>query len=143
MDANYAIVVSKFNSEITSKLSEGAVNRLKESNVPDQNITVVHVPGAIEIPLVAQRLAQQNKYSAIIALGCVIQGDTDHYIYVCDQISQGCQRVMLDNNIPVIFGVLMTQDESQAEERIGGIHGHKGVDAANAALEIVETLSKL
>jgi 6,7-dimethyl-8-ribityllumazine synthase len=95
------------------------------------------VPGAVEIPFAVQRLAQLNRYDAIIALGAVIRGETTHYDYVCEQVSQGCQRVMLDFDCPVIFGVLTTENEAQALDRVGGNHGHKGKDALDCALQMI------
>ena len=132
-----AIVVSQFNHEITHKLQQGAVDRLIECGFTGEDITVVEVPGAVEIPLIAQQLAKQNKYAAIIALGAVIRGDTSHYDYVCQAVSTGCQRVALDFNLPVIFGVLTTENEAQALDRVGGAHGHKGVDAVDCARSMV------
>ncbi|SRR5579883_1148187 len=143
MKHTFAIVVSQFNSSITDKLLTGALNRLMEAGIAEKNITVIHVPGAVEIPFVTQRLAKAHKHKAIICLGAVIRGDTDHYDYVCQQVSQGCQRVMLDYDIPVIFGVLTTDTIEQAEERVGGKEGHKGVDAANVALTMVEIADKI
>lgn len=128
-----AIVVSLFNREITEKLKKGALEQLAELEFSEQDITVVEVPGAVEIPFAAQLLAKQNQFKAIIALGAVIRGETSHYDYVCDQVSQGCQRVMLDFNIPVIFGVLTTENEEQALDRLGGTQGHKGREAAYCA----------
>lgn len=129
-----AIVVSAFNVTITNALKEGAVQRLTELGFQSNDITVVEVPGAIEIPFVANMLAQKQKDQVIIALGAVIRGETTHYDYVCEQVSQGCQRVMLDHNIPVIFGVLTTENEEQAWDRLGGAHGHKGREAADCAV---------
>lgn len=129
-----AIVVSTFNQEITKALKEGALARLIELGFKANDITLVEVPGAVEIPFVAQLLAKKKDVQAIIALGAIIRGETSHYDYVCDQVSQGCQRVMLDFDIPVIFGVLTTEDEEQAWDRLGGNHGHKGRDAADCAL---------
>ena len=129
-----AIVVSTFNQEITNALKEGALARLIELGFKANDITLVEVPGAVEIPFVAQLLAKKKEVQAIIALGAIIRGETSHYDYVCDQVSQGCQRVMLDFDIPVIFGVLTTEDEAQAWDRLGGNHGHKGRDAADCAL---------
>lgn len=141
---NFAIIVSEFNSEITSELLNGAQRRLLENDVPSEQIQIFKVPGAIEIPLIAQLLAKKSEYDAIICLGAVIRGDTDHYDYVCEQVSQGCQRVMLDQETPVIFGILTTNTEAQAYDRIGGKEGHKGVEAADAALhmaKLVRTIS--
>jgi 6,7-dimethyl-8-ribityllumazine synthase len=143
MIMNIAIVVSDFNTEITSRLLEGALQGLKESGVPDKQIKVVHVPGAIEIPYTAKLLARSKKYSAIICLGAVIRGDTDHYDYVCQQVSFGCQQIMLEMEIPLIFGVLTTQNVEQAYARVGGLEGHKGIEAAHAALKMIEISAQL
>lgn len=135
-DTNFsiAVVVSTFNEAITSALKKGALERLEELGFKSDRITVVDVPGAVEIPFVAQLLAKTKQVDAIITLGAVIRGETTHYDYVCDQVSQGCQRVMLDHDIPVIFGVLTTENEAQAWDRLGGHHGHKGRDAADCAV---------
>ncbi len=138
-----AIVVSQFNHEITHKLQQGAIERLMECGFKTQDITIIEVPGAVEIPLIAQQLAMKNEYAAIIALGAVIRGETSHYDYVCQVVSSGCQRVALDFNIPVIFGVLTTEDDSQALARVGGLHGHKGRDAADSAVAMVSLLRQL
>lgn len=138
-----AIVVSRFNANITNELLNGALTRLKELEVPVEKITVVYVPGAVEIPLICQQLAMSKQYDVMIALGAVIRGETNHYDYVCAQVSQGCQKVMLEQHIPIIFGVLTTDDEEQAEARIGGKHGHKGREAADAAIEMVSVFRQL
>lgn len=138
-----AIIVSEFNSEITDKLLEGAVTHLKESGKTDDDLYIVHVPGAVEIPLIAQLLAKSQQYAAIICLGAVIRGETSHYDYVCEQVSQGCQRVMLDHSIPVIFGILTTENEAQAYDRLGGKHGHKGMDVAKAAIKMIKLCNSL
>lgn len=138
-----AIVVSRFNQEITDGLLQGAKQRLHELGFSDAEITIIKVPGAVEIPLVLQRLARTKKYQALIALSAIIRGETSHYDYVCEQISQGCQKVMMDENLPVIFGVLTTENDEQAHARIGGIHGHKGIDAVDAAVEMVTLLRSL
>jgi 6,7-dimethyl-8-ribityllumazine synthase len=137
---NIALVVSRFNDDITYRLYEGAIQRLRELDFPAENITVLWTPGAVELPLAAQRLASTDRYAAIICLGAVIRGETNHYDYVCQQVSYGCQKVALENDIPVIFGVLTTENEEQALERVGGQHGHKGWDAVDAALEMVSVL---
>ncbi len=129
-----AVVVSTFNQEITGALKDGALQRLNELGFKSEDITLVEVPGAVEIPFVANLLAKQKRVEVIIALGAVIRGETTHYDYVCDQVSQGCQRVMLDHDIPVIFGVLTTENDEQARDRVGGNHGHKGKDAADCAV---------
>lgn len=138
-----AIVVSRFNSEITQRLLEGALQQLKERGFSENNLTVIHVPGAIEIPLAAQRLAQRGIYDAILCLGAVIRGETDHYRYVCEQVSQGCQQVALQNDLPVIFGILTTDNEEQALDRVGGKHGHKGKESVDAMIEIVDVLKEI
>jgi 6,7-dimethyl-8-ribityllumazine synthase len=135
-----AIVVSRFNKKVTQLLSQGALDRLKELAFPDEQIAYVEIPGAVEIPVMAQSLAKTNIYKAIICLGAVIQGETNHYDYVCDQVSYGCQRVALDHNIPVIFGVLTTFNEEQALARAGGSKGHVGKEAVDIAVEMVGLL---
>jgi len=142
MSNQIAIVVSEFNAEITEKLLEGCLSRLKKCGVAGNQIYVVKVPGAIEIPLTAQWLIKKN-FQVIIGLGAVIKGETDHYQYVCEQVSQGCQQVMLESGIPIIFGVLTTKNSKQAYDRIGGKHGHKGVDAADAALRMLKIMNEL
>lgn len=129
-----AIVVSTFNEPVTNALKDGALQRLKEYGFKSDDITLVEVPGAVEIPFVAQLVAKSGQAKVIIALGAVVRGETTHYDYVCDQVSQGCQRVMLDYGLPVIFGVLTTENDEQAWDRLGGKHGHKGKDAVDTAL---------
>lgn len=131
-----ALVLSTFNKDITSALLDGALARLQELGFEASHITVVEVPGAVEIPFIANRLAKRGEVQAIIALGAVVRGETSHYDYVCDQVSQGCQRVMLDHDIPVIFGVLTTENDDQAWDRLGGKHGHKGREAVDCAVEM-------
>ncbi|MFI4919131.1 MAG: 6,7-dimethyl-8-ribityllumazine synthase [Legionellales bacterium] len=129
-----ALVVSTFNSSITNALKDGALQRLAEFGFASSDITLVEVPGAVEIPFVANLLAKKNQVQVVVALGAIIRGETSHYDYVCDQVSQGCQRVMLDHDLPVIFGVLTTENEEQAWDRLGGKHGHKGREAIDCAL---------
>lgn len=140
---NVALVISRFNKDVTQKLYDGAIARLHELNFDPRQITVAWVPGAIEIPITAQRLAKTNKFEAIICLGAVIMGETKHFDYVCDQVSQGCQQVALSQNIPVIFGVLTVDSEEQAYDRLGGLHGHKGRESIDAAFELVSVLRQL
>ncbi|HSW93489.1 MAG TPA: 6,7-dimethyl-8-ribityllumazine synthase [Gammaproteobacteria bacterium] len=139
-DMKCAVVVSEFNQEITDKLLEGAHVRLLERGLCEKNIKVIKVPGAVEVPLTAKMLAKSGKYDAIICLSAVIRGETSHYDYVCQQISQGCQQVMLAFDVPVIFGVLTTENIEQAEDRIGGKEGHKGIEAADAAIRMIEVM---
>lgn len=137
------LIVSRFNEPITKALKQGALTRLQECGISSHNISVYDVPGAVEIPLVALKLAQRGKVNAIIALGAVIRGETTHYDYVCEQVSQGCQKVALKYGLPVVFGVLTTENEEQAWARLGGEHGHKGTDAADCAIEMIQLLETL
>jgi len=139
--ASIGIVVAEFNRQITDALLAGALSRLQLRGVARDNTQVVWVPGAIELPLMAQQMAKTRRYQAIICLGAVIRGDTDHYDYVCQSVAYGCQRVALDQSLPVIFGVLTTDTEEQAFARIGGSHGHKGEEAAEAALVMIRQLN--
>ena len=138
-----AIVVSRFNRAITHELLQGALKRLQACGFSEQDIMVVEVPGAIEIPLIIKCLAKQNNHQVLIALGAVIRGETSHYDYVCQQVSDGCQRVALEFDIPVIFKVLTTENEAQAWDRLGGKHGHSGVDAVDCALAMHSILQAI
>lgn len=135
-----AIVVSRFNESITTELTNGAVKRLIECGVLVENIDIKTVPGAIEIPIIVKQFAMKKNVDAIIAFGAVIRGETSHYDYVCDQVSHGCQKIMLDYNVPVIFGVLTTENMQQAKDRTGGSVGHNGVYAADAAIEMIQLM---
>jgi 6,7-dimethyl-8-ribityllumazine synthase len=128
------IVVSRFNPKVTDRLLEGALRALDETGVSRDNVTVVSVPGAIEIPGAAKRLAP--KVDAIVALGAVIRGETEHFTYVCKAAQEGVLQVALDSGKPVIFGVLTTDSSEQALERTGGAKGHKGYDVARDAVEM-------
>ena len=139
----FCIVVSRFNEFICSKLLSGAVDELKRHDVNDENITIVWVPGAFEIPLIAKKLAKSGKYSAIITLGAVIKGSTSHYDYVCAEVSKGVASVALETGVPVIFGVLTTDNLEQAIERAGTKSGNKGADAAKSAIEMANLISKI
>ncbi len=143
MSVSLAIVYSRFNTEVTDLLLQGALSRLKELDIDCDEVPVYEVPGAVEIPLVAKKLAKSKRYDAVICLGAIIRGETTHYDYVCDQVSQGCQQVMMEFEMPVIFGVLTTENKAQALDRCGGSHGHKGRDAVDAALEMVALLEKV
>ncbi len=138
-----AIVVSRFNQEVTDRLVEGGLERFKELQKGVELPPVYSVPGAVEIPLIAQLLAKTEKYSAIICYGAVIRGETSHYDYVCQQVSYGCQKVALAYSIPVIFSVLTTDSEWQAMERVGGAHGHKGRDGMDAAFEMIDLMKSI
>lgn len=143
MNTTIAVITSRFNEEITSVLKAGALSRLAELGFDQNQVSAFDVPGAVEIPLIAKLLAKQKKYAAIICLGAVIRGETSHYDYVCNQVSQGCQQVMLEYDIPLIFGVLTTENDEQAMDRIGGVHGHKGRDAADAAVEMIALIERI
>jgi 6,7-dimethyl-8-ribityllumazine synthase len=133
------IVTSRFNHEITEVLENGAYERLIEHGVRPEQILRARVPGAVEIPLTAHALLERE-CDAVIALGAVIRGETTHYDYVCQSVERGCSQVMLQHKKPVIFGVLTTEDEDQARARIGGAHGHKGRDAADTVLEMLNLM---
>lgn len=134
----FAIVVAEFNGDITERLLDGARECLAKNGVPDDNVTIVRVPGAFELALASQKLATSN--DGIIALGCVIRGGTPHFDYVCQAATYGLQRVALDTGKPVAFGVLTTDDRAQAEARAGGPEGNKGFDAAQTAVEMAIAL---
>lgn len=138
-----ALIVSVFNREITQTLKEGAFAQLLKRGFKKPDIQVYEVPGAIEIPLVAKRLAIAGTVKSIITLGAVIRGETSHYDLVCDAVNQGCMRVSLEYNIPVLLGVLTTENEEQAWDRLGGKHGHKGVEVADAAISMYQLLNQL
>lgn len=137
------IVVGRFNEFIGGKLLDGALDGLIRHGVNEENIDIAWVPGAFEIPLVAKKMAKQNKYDAIITLGAVIRGATTHYDYVCGEVSKGIALVSLDTGIPVIFGVLTTENIEQAIERSGTKAGNKGFESAVAAIEMSNLLKKL
>ena len=134
------IVAARFNEFIVSKLVSGAQDCLYRHNVAKEDIELAWVPGAFEIPLVAQAMARTKKYDAIICLGCVIRGATSHYDYVCNEVSKGIAKVSLDENMPVMFGVVTTENKEQAIERAGTKAGNKGYDCAMGALEMVSLL---
>jgi len=137
-DANFAIVVSRFNSFITEHLLEGALDALKRHGANEEQITILWVPGAFEIPLAAQKAARSGKFAAVICLGAVIRGATPHFDYVAAEVSKGIATVMLETGLPVIFGVLTTDNIEQAIERAGTKAGNKGWDAALTALEMID-----
>ena len=139
----FCIVVSRFNEFIGGKLLSGAIDELKRHGVEDSNIDVVWCPGAFEIPLIAKKCAKTGKYSAIITLGAVIKGSTSHYDYVCAEVSKGVASVSLETGVPVIFGVLTTENLEQAIERAGTKSGNKGADAAKSAIEMVSLITKI
>ena len=142
-DIKIGIVAARFNEFITSKLLGGALDALKRHDVEEDNIEVAWVPGAFEIPLIASKMAKSGKYDAIICLGAVIRGNTSHYDYVCNEVSKGIASVSLENDIPVMFGVVTTENIEQAIERAGTKAGNKGFDCATGAIEMVNLMRSL
>jgi 6,7-dimethyl-8-ribityllumazine synthase len=136
-DQKIAIIVSRFNEFISSKLLSGAIDTLKRHDVSEQDIAIFWVPGAFEIPMLAKKLSSANKFDAIICLGAVIRGETPHFDYVASEVSKGIANIAIEKEIPVIFGVLTTENIEQAIERAGTKSGNKGSDAAITAIEMV------
>jgi 6,7-dimethyl-8-ribityllumazine synthase len=132
----FALVVSEWNFEITGALAQAAVDTLKKHEVEDEDIVLKYVPGSYELSTGAQFMAEYTDVDAIICLGCVIHGETPHFDYICQAVAQGLTKVSLDYNTPVIFGVLTTDNLLQAQERAGGKHGNKGVEAAITAIKM-------
>lgn len=139
----FGIVVSRFNNFITDRLQEGAIDALVRHEANDKDITVTKVPGSFEIPLVAKKMAKSKKMDAIICLGTIIRGDTPHFEYVAAEVSKGIAAVSMENDIPVIFGILTTETIEQAIERAGTKAGNKGWDAALSALEMVNVCDQV
>jgi 6,7-dimethyl-8-ribityllumazine synthase len=137
------IAVSRFNGEITSKLLDGALAELDAAGVAAEAIELMPVPGAFELPLAAMALAKSRRYSCVLALGCVIRGETPHFDFVAAEAASGVQLAGLETGVPVSFGVLTCDTREQAEARAGGPHGNKGTEAARSALEMVESLGQL
>ena len=137
------IVAGRFNEFITSKLVAGAVDVLKRNDVNDDDIDVAWVPGAFEIPLITKKMAESKKYDAILALGAVIKGATPHFDYVCAEVSKGVAQISLHTGLPVMFGVLTTNNIEEAIERAGTKAGTKGVDAAFGALEMIDLIKNI
>ena len=138
-----AIVEARFNEIIVNKLLGGAIDGLVRHGVEEENITAAWVPGAFEIPLVAERLAKSGKYDAVICVGAVIRGDTSHYDYVCNEFSKGIATVGLQTGVPVLFGVVTTENIEQAIARAGSKAGNKGYDCALSAIEMVNLLNQI
>lgn len=137
------VVAARFNEFITSKLLSGAMDGLVRHDVCEEDVHVAWVPGAFEIPLIASKMAKSGKYDAIICLGAVIRGSTSHYDYVCSEVSKGIAAVGLDSGIPVLFGVLTTENIEQAIERAGTKAGNKGYDCALSAIEMVNLIRQI
>lgn len=142
-EGRFALVAARFNGFVVEQLQLGAIEALRAQGVEDERITVVKVPGAWEIPVAAQKLAASGRYDAVITLGAVIRGGTPHFEFVAGECASGVARVALETGVPVVFGVLTTDDVEQAMERAGLKTGNKGADAALTALEMVGLLRKL
>ncbi len=141
-DIKIGIVVARFNEFITSKLLSGAMDALKRHDVKEENIEVAWVPGAFEVPLIADKMAESKRYDAVICLGAVIRGNTSHYDYVCSEVSKGISQIMLQRQMPVMFGVVTTENIEQAIERAGTKSGNKGFDVATSAIEMVNLMKQ-
>jgi 6,7-dimethyl-8-ribityllumazine synthase len=141
--ARLAIVAARFNSKIVDELLTGCQRRLVELGIAAERVDIHRVPGAFELPVTARILAQTKKYSAIICLGCVIRGDTPHFDYVAGETARGIQQLAITESLPIIFGVLTTNTEQQAQDRAGGAHGHGGEKSAEAALEMIAVLARI
>ncbi len=139
----FAIVASRFNEFITAKLLDGALDMLRRHGAAEDAVDVIWVPGAFEIPLAAKKLAASGKYDAVICVGAVIRGATSHYDYVCNEVSKGVAQAGLSTGVPVIFGVVTTENIEQAVERAGTKAGNKGADGAMAAMEMANLLKKI
>ena len=142
-DVKIGIVAGRFNEFITSKLVGGALDVLKRNDVSEENIDIAWVPGAFEIPLITKKLANTGKYDAIITLGAVIKGSTPHFDYVCAEVSKGVAQISLQSELPVIFGVLTTNNIEEAIERAGTKAGNKGADAAFSAIEMINLIKQI
>lgn len=139
----FAIVGSRFNEFITSKLIAGAKDALIRHDVKDEDITTIWVPGAFEIPLIAKKAAKSGKFDAVICVGAVIRGATSHYDYVCNEVSKGIAHISLETEVPIMFGILTTENIEQAIERAGTKAGNKGFDCAMSAIEMINLLEEL
>ena len=142
-DKKYAVLVARFNHFVTDRLVEGCLDTLKRHDIKEENIDLIRVPGAFEIPLVAKKLAKKDEYDAVICLGAVIRGDTPHFDYVCAEVSKGVANVSLEGDKPVIFGVITADTIDQALQRSGVKAGNKGSEAALAAIEMANLMDIL
>ncbi len=136
-NARIAIATAQWNSHITEPLTQGALETLKANGFTDDDVDVYYVPGAVELTFAASQLIESSQYDAVIVFGCVIRGETPHFDYVCQSVTQGVTALNADCDIPVIFGVLTVNDEQQALDRIGGAFGHKGIEAAETAIRMI------
>jgi 6,7-dimethyl-8-ribityllumazine synthase len=143
MSSNIAVIVSRFNQEITTKLLEGALDALAKQGIPENQILQYEVPGAYEIPLLAQTLLEKPDIAGVIALGAIIRGETAHFDYVAGESARGLMDVMLRTGKPIANGILTTENDAQAWDRVGGAHGHKGSEAAEVLIEMIDLLSEV
>jgi 6,7-dimethyl-8-ribityllumazine synthase len=139
----FGVVVARFNAHVTSALYDGCRDELEARGADPHAIASVEVPGCFELPLVARTLAASGRFDAVVCLGAIIRGDTPHFDYVSSETASGIQRASLDTGVPVIFGVLTTDNEEQAFDRIGGPEGHKGREAALTAIEMAHTMRRI
>ncbi len=142
-EARIGIVISEWNEEITDALAKGAINELKKYDIPDEDIIVKYVPGTFELAKGAQFLLEYELVDAVICLGCVIQGETRHFDFICNASANAIAKLNLDSDTPIIFGVLTTDNQQQALERAGGKHGNKGVEAGITALKMISLRNNL
>ena len=142
-DIRVGIIVARFNEFITNKLLGGAIDGLKRHNINDDNIDVAWVPGAFEIPLIASKMAKSGKYDAVICLGAIIRGSTSHYDLVCNECAKGIAQVSMNSDIPVMFGVITTENIEQAIERAGSKAGNKGYECALGAIEMINLIHEI
>ena len=140
MSYNIAIVISEFNKNVTSLMEEFVKKRLNELNIEEN---IYKVPGAVELPIIAKKLALKKCFDAVIILGAVIRGETTHYDYVCQQASYGCQKIALEQMIPVLFGVLTCENEAQAFDRLGGKMGNKAIEMVDGAIQMIDLMRKI
>jgi 6,7-dimethyl-8-ribityllumazine synthase len=143
MNQRYLIIVAEFTRSISDKLLDGAKETFFEAGLEETQVDVLRVPGCFELPVVAMKAARSHAYAAIVCLGCVIRGETTHYDYVAGQAAEGIMRASLETEVPIIFGVVTTENLAQAQARAGGEHGNKGAYAAAAALSMTKTLQEL
>ncbi|MGB7436759.1 MAG: 6,7-dimethyl-8-ribityllumazine synthase [Candidatus Acidiferrum sp.] len=141
--SHFGVVVSRFNSFITERLLQGALDALQRSGAGNKDVDVVHVPGSFEVPLTAKKLAQTGRYDAIIAIGCILRGETAHYDYVCSETARGLQLAQMDTGVPVMFCVLTCDTLEQAIDRAGLKAGNKGFEAGLGAIEMAQLSKKL
>ncbi|HEY8173146.1 MAG TPA: 6,7-dimethyl-8-ribityllumazine synthase [Dehalococcoidia bacterium] len=138
-----AVIVARFNAHVTSLLYDGCIDELGERGTSDEAVASYEVPGCFELPLVARELAASGRFDAVVCLGAVIRGDTPHFDYVSSETARGIQQAALQTGVPVVFGVLTTDNEEQAMARVGGTAGHKGREAALTAIEMARTMKEL